>query len=126
MNFGPAEMAQMMDGAKGLITVAIVSSVGIGIVLGTIIGLYRILFRHRAADQSFQSEMPTDPALPTVPVLPNIHAQEIDATTPYRPRSPVPRANNPLRLVNRLGMLNFDRHRRRRLFFVLHIKALRF
>jgi hypothetical protein len=29
MKFGPAEMAQMMDGARGLITIAMISSVGI-------------------------------------------------------------------------------------------------
>src|SRR5215831_20265532 len=42
----------------------------------------RCLHRHRAADQSFQSAMPTVPA------------PEIDATAPHSPRSPVPRANN--------------------------------
>ena len=99
MKFGPAEMAQMMDGAKTLITVMLVSSVGIGIVLGAIVALYRIFFRHRAADQSFQSGMPTVPALPTIP------AQEIDATAPHSPRSPVPRANNLLRLVDLLGII---------------------
>jgi hypothetical protein len=113
MKFGPAEMAQMMDGAKALITVMLVSSVGIGLVLGVIVALYRIFFRnpggdpengpdymqqwtgtewvyldrayfhgHRAADQSFRSGMPTVPALPTVPV------QEIDATAPHSLRSP--------------------------------------
>jgi tetratricopeptide (TPR) repeat protein len=40
MRFGPAEMAQMMDGAKALITVMLVSSVGIGIVLGAIVALF--------------------------------------------------------------------------------------
>jgi hypothetical protein len=40
MKFGPAEMAQMMDGAKALITVMIVSCVGIGIVLGVIAALF--------------------------------------------------------------------------------------
>src|SRR6516165_4747924 len=44
----------------------------------------RCQHRHRAADQSFQSAMPTVPAL------------EIDATTAHRPRSPVPRANKPI------------------------------
>src|SRR5215468_6118583 len=38
----------------------------------------------RAADQSFQSAMPTVPA------------PEIDATTAHRPRSPVPRTNKPI------------------------------
>ena len=41
MKFGPAEMAQMMDGAKALLTVAMIFSVGIGIVLGVIVALYR-------------------------------------------------------------------------------------
>src|SRR6516225_2187732 len=44
----------------------------------------RCQHRHRAADQSFQSAMPTVPA------------PEIDATTAHRPRSPVPRANKPI------------------------------
>jgi hypothetical protein len=95
MKFGPAEMVQMMDAAKALIAVMLVSSVGIGIVLGAILA-----FRHRAADQSFQSGMPTVPALPTVP------AQEIDATAPHSLRSPVPRANNLLRLVDLLGIIS--------------------
>ena len=34
MKFGFAEMAQMMESAKALITVAIVSTVGVGTVLG--------------------------------------------------------------------------------------------
>ena len=37
MKFGPAEMAQMMDGAKALLTVAMISSVVIGLVLGVIV-----------------------------------------------------------------------------------------
>jgi hypothetical protein len=41
----------------------------------------RCLRRHRAADQSLQSRMPTVPA------------PEIDATAPHSPRSPVPRAD---------------------------------
>jgi hypothetical protein len=76
MKFGPAEMAQTMVAAKALITVILVSSVSIGIVLGLIVAF----FRHRAADQSFQSGMPTVPSLPTVP------AQEIDPTAPVFPR----------------------------------------
>src|SRR5262249_12849905 len=44
----------------------------------------RCQHRHRAADQSFQSAMPTVPA------------PEIDATTAHQPRSPVPRANKPI------------------------------
>jgi hypothetical protein len=43
MKFGPAEMAQMMYAAKALITVMIVSSVGIGLVLGAIVAF----FQHR-------------------------------------------------------------------------------
>jgi tetratricopeptide (TPR) repeat protein len=89
MKFGPEEMAQMMDAAKALITVLIVSSAVIGLVIGTIVTLYQIFFRHRADhfrhladDQSFQSGMPTIPA------------QEVDATAPHSPWSPVPRANN--------------------------------
>jgi hypothetical protein len=108
MNFGPAEMAQTMDAAKALIAVAVVYSVGIGIVLGAIVALYRF-FRHRAADQSLLSGMPTDPALPTGPALPSDPAlptgpaQEIDATAQHRPRPPVPRAG--LRLIRPVDLL---------------------
>jgi len=45
MKFGPAEMAQMMDGAKALITVTMVSSVSIGLVLGVIVALFATFFR---------------------------------------------------------------------------------
>jgi uncharacterized protein YneF (UPF0154 family) len=86
MNFGPAEMAQTMDAAKALIAVTVVSSVGIGIVLGATVALYRF-FRHREADQSLRS------------------AQEIDATAPPSPRSPVPRANKLIRPVDLLGII---------------------
>ena len=96
MKFGPAEMAQMMDSGQALITVTFVFTACLGIVLGAIIALYHIFFRHRAdhfrrhvADRSFQSGMPTVPALPTVPV------QDIDASPPHSPRA---RANNLLRL----------------------------
>ena len=102
MNFGPAEMAQTMDAAKVLIAVAVVYSVGIGIVLGAIVALYRF-FRHRAADQSLLSGMPTGPALPSDPALPTGPAQEIDATAPHRPRPPVPRAG--LRLIRPVDLL---------------------
>ena len=44
MKFGPAEMAQMMDGAKALLTVTMVSSVGFGLLLGVIVALF-VLFR---------------------------------------------------------------------------------
>jgi hypothetical protein len=44
MNFGPAEMAQMMDGARSLLTVTMVSSVGIGLVLGVIVARFRCIF----------------------------------------------------------------------------------
>jgi len=95
MNFGPAEMAQMMDAAKAFIAVTMVYSVGIGIVLGA---LYHIFFRHHAGDQSFRSGMPNVPALPPVPAAPpTVPIQEIDATAPHSPRSPAPRANNLLR-----------------------------
>jgi hypothetical protein len=46
MKFGPAEMAQMMDGARGLITIAMISSVGIGLVLGVISALF-VVFSER-------------------------------------------------------------------------------
>jgi hypothetical protein len=101
MNFGPAEMAQMMAESQALIRVMFVSAVGIGIVLGLLIALYRIFFGHRAADQSFQSGMSTDPVLATIPVRPTVAAQEIDATAPRSPRR-VPPANNlvkPLKLI---------------------------
>jgi hypothetical protein len=45
MKFGPAEMAQMMDGAKALLTVTMVSSIGIGLVLGVIAALFAASFR---------------------------------------------------------------------------------
>jgi aspartyl protease family protein len=93
MKFGPAEMAQIMDSAKAWITVIMVSTAGIGIVFGLIVALYRISFRHRAVDQSFQSGMPSVPA------------QEIDATAPHSPRSPVPRASNLFRLADLLGII---------------------
>ena len=170
MNFGPAEMAQTMDAVKALITVMLVSSVGIGIFLGAIV----VLSRHRAADQSFQSGMPTAPALLTAteeierataprsdadarqklvnaareiraeyevagddeellrlagrqitaadltwlskllaqwewdlqhPSAETVLAQEIDATAPHSPRSPVPRANKLIRLVDLIGII---------------------
>jgi hypothetical protein len=99
MNFGPAEMAQTMDAAKGLIVVTMVYSVGI------IVGAIVALFRHRAADQSFRSGMPT--ALPSEPALTTVPAQEIDVTVPHSPRSPAPRANNllRLRLIDLLGII---------------------
>ena len=40
MNFGPAEMAQTMDGAKALLTFAMVSSISIGLVLGVIVAFF--------------------------------------------------------------------------------------
>ena len=45
MKFGPAEMAQMMDGAQALLTVTMVSSVGFGLVLGVIVALFAAFFR---------------------------------------------------------------------------------
>src|SRR5262245_6968255 len=50
MNFGPAEMAQLMDDAKALITVTMVSSVGIGLVLGGIAALFVASFRRDRAE----------------------------------------------------------------------------
>jgi len=47
MKFGPAEMAQMMDGAKALITATIVSSIGIGLALGVIVALFTAFFRSK-------------------------------------------------------------------------------
>ena len=148
----------------------LVSSVGIGIVLGAIV----VLYQHRAADQSFQSGMPTAPALLTAaeeierataprsdadarqklvnaarevraeykvagddeellrlagrqitdadltwlskllaqwewdlqhPSAETVLAQEIDATAPHSPRSPVPRANKLIRLVDLIGII---------------------
>jgi tetratricopeptide (TPR) repeat protein len=46
MKFGPAEMAQMMDGVKALITVTMVSTVVIGLLLGVI--FRRALHRDQA------------------------------------------------------------------------------
>jgi hypothetical protein len=72
MKFGPAEMAQMMDSGKALITVAFVFAACIGIVLGTIVALYHRHrtnhFQDRAGDRSFQSEIPTTLSLTTAPV----------------------------------------------------------
>jgi hypothetical protein len=45
MKFGPAEMAQMMDGAKALLTVTMISSIGIGLVLGVIVAFFTAFFR---------------------------------------------------------------------------------
>jgi hypothetical protein len=45
MKFGPAEMAQMMDGAKALLTAAMIFSVVIGIVLGVIVAFFTAFFR---------------------------------------------------------------------------------
>jgi hypothetical protein len=77
MKFGPAEMAQMMDSGKALIIVTFVAAACIGIALGAIVALYHRHradhFGHRAADRSFQSAMPTVPALPA-PVLPTARA----------------------------------------------------
>ena len=42
MKFGPAEMAQMMDGAKALLTVAMISSISIGLVLGVIVAFWKL------------------------------------------------------------------------------------
>jgi NADH:ubiquinone oxidoreductase subunit 6 (subunit J) len=61
MTFGHAEMAQMMTESQSLITAIFVSTVCIGILLGLIIGLYRIVLEHRAADRSFKSEKSTKP-----------------------------------------------------------------
>jgi aspartyl protease family protein len=107
MKFGPAEMAQMMDSAKALITVAIVAGVGIGIVLGAIVAFYRIFFRHRAADHFYhrEADQSSQSGMPTVPALPGVPAWEIDATAPHSLRSPVPRGNNKLRLVYLLGII---------------------
>src|SRR2546425_13085962 len=55
------------------------------------------LHRHRAADQSFQSGMPTVPA------------PEIDATAPHSPRSPVPRPNQTLSARTLQPRLNVKR-----------------
>ena len=61
MTFGHAEMAQMMTESQSLITAIFVSTVCIGILLGSIIGLYRIVLEYRAADRSFKSEKSTKP-----------------------------------------------------------------
>src|SRR5262249_7720308 len=57
----------------------------------------RCLHRHRAANQSFQSGMPTVPA------------PEIDATAPHSPRSPVSRPNQPLSARTLQPRLNVKR-----------------
>jgi hypothetical protein len=59
----------------------------------------RCLHRHRAADQSLRSGMPTVPA------------PEIDATAPHSPRSPVPRANNLLSARTPQPRLNVKRRK---------------
>jgi clan AA aspartic protease (TIGR02281 family) len=45
MKFGPAEMAQMMDGARSLITITMITSVGVGFVLGGVGALFVAFFR---------------------------------------------------------------------------------
>jgi hypothetical protein len=45
MNFGPADMAQMMDGARALLAFAMGSSVGIGIVLGIMTAVFFACFQ---------------------------------------------------------------------------------
>jgi clan AA aspartic protease (TIGR02281 family) len=45
MKFGPAEMAQTMEAAKALITVSMISFVGIGLVLGVIVALFVAFFQ---------------------------------------------------------------------------------
>ena len=57
----------------------------------------RCLHRHRVADQSLQSGMPTVPA------------PEIAATAAHSPRSPVPRANKPLSARTLQPRLNVKR-----------------
>ena len=52
MKFGPAEMAQMMDGAQALLTVTMVSSVGFGLLLGVIVCTFRCIFSKRIASRS--------------------------------------------------------------------------
>ena len=59
----------------------------------------RCLHRHRAADRSLRSGMPTVPA------------PEIDATAPHSPRSPVPRANNLLSARTPQPRLNVKRRK---------------
>jgi hypothetical protein len=71
MNFGPAEMAQMMDAAKAFIAVTMVYSVGIGIVLGALItsfsGTTRAINR---SDLECQTFLPCRPfLLPRRPFL---------------------------------------------------------
>jgi hypothetical protein len=112
-----------MDAAQALIAVTAVYSVGIGIVIGAVVVFFRHHaadhFRHREADLSFQSGMPTVPA------------QEIDATALHSPQSPVPRANNlwllrPLRPLIALLVIIILIAITEGFFFVLHNKALRF
>jgi S1-C subfamily serine protease len=104
MKFGPAEMAQMMDSGKALITVAFVFAACIGIVLGTIVALYHRHrtnhFQDRAGDRSFQSEIPTTLSLTTAPVPLTVSAQKIDVTPLPSSRPLVPRT-----LVYLFGML---------------------
>lgn len=57
MNFGPAEMAQMMDGARSLLTVTMVSSVGIGLVLGVIVAGFVVFFSKGTASRSSRAAL---------------------------------------------------------------------
>jgi hypothetical protein len=66
MTFGHAEMAQMMTESQSLITAMFVSTVCIGILLGLIIVLYRIVLEDGAADRSFKSEKSTKPVAATL------------------------------------------------------------
>ena len=52
MTFDAAEMAQMMDGAKALIAVTMVSVVGIGLVLGVIVALFIAFFQRFHRDRA--------------------------------------------------------------------------
>src|SRR3954452_10809968 len=64
MKCGPAEMAQMMDGAKALLTVAMISSVGIGLALGVIVALFAAFFRG-GSDRNRAEPRPANGQLPT-------------------------------------------------------------
>ena len=70
MKFGLAEMAQMMDGAKALLTVTMVYSVGIGIVLGAPAACRLFASVHRCLMYAAPASNPSGD-IPLPPVAPH-------------------------------------------------------
>ena len=69
MKFGFAEMAQIMDAAKELITVTLVSSVVIGVILGAMVALFVAflqgrLYRYRVEPRLTKGQILTPNSMP--------------------------------------------------------------